>query len=187
MITPEALALSAGPNGDGRFTSVGDLVKHIFGAELRYVQRLRGAPLNDLATVPSDDVEALFNTGESSRRMLTDLIRDLDASVWDVPREFVILGYNVTATPKKIVMHVLIHEVRHWAQIATLCRLNGLVVEWQDFLGAPSWAARSSRPELSGHGRSIPRHCLVESLLEGHHQCIGEQRLGFADVGLRGR
>jgi uncharacterized damage-inducible protein DinB len=136
---PEALALSAGPNGDGRFTSVGDLVKHIFGAELRYVQRLRGAPLNDLATVPSDDVEALFNTGESSRRMLTDLIRDLDASVWDVPREFVILGYNVTATPKKIVMHVLIHEVRHWAQIATLCRLNGLVVEWQDFLGSPVW------------------------------------------------
>ena len=39
--------------------------------------------------------------------MLTDLIRDLDPSVWDVPREFVILGYNVTATPKKIVMHVL--------------------------------------------------------------------------------
>jgi hypothetical protein len=30
---PEALALSAGPHGDGRFTSVGDVVKHIFGAE----------------------------------------------------------------------------------------------------------------------------------------------------------
>ena len=71
--------------------------------------------------------------------MLTDLIRDLDPSLWDVPREFVILGYNVTATPKKIVMHVLMHEIRHWAQIATLCRLNGLVVEWQDFLGSPVW------------------------------------------------
>jgi hypothetical protein len=68
---PEALALSAGPNGDGRFTSVGDLVKHIFGAELRYVQRLRGQPLDDLATLPSDDIEALFATGEAGRRTPT--------------------------------------------------------------------------------------------------------------------
>ena len=136
---PEALALSAGPHGDGRFTTVGDLVKHIFGAEWRYVQRLTGQPLTDLATVSSDNVETLFSTAESSRRMMTDLIRDLDPSVWDVPREFVILGYNVTATPKKIVMHVLLHEIRHWAQIATICRLNGLVVEWQDFLGSPVW------------------------------------------------
>ncbi len=134
---PEALALSAGPNGDGRFTSVGDLVKHIFGAELRYVQRLQGQPLNDLATIPSDDIEALFSTGEAGRRTLTDLIAGLDASLWDVPREFVILTYNVTATPKKIVMHVLMHEIRHWAQIATICRLNGLVTEWSDFLASP--------------------------------------------------
>ena len=39
--------------------------------------------------------------------------------------------------PKKIVMHVLMHEIRHWAQIATICRLNGLVTEWSDFLASP--------------------------------------------------
>jgi uncharacterized damage-inducible protein DinB len=142
---PEALALSAGPHGDGRFTSVGDLVKHIFGAECRYVQRLTGQPLSDLATVPSNDVEALFNTGAEARRMLTGLIQELDANLWDVPRDFVILGHPLTATPRKIVMHVLLHEIRHWAQIATLCRLNGLVTEWQDFLGSPVWGdARST-------------------------------------------
>jgi uncharacterized damage-inducible protein DinB len=45
----------------------------------------------------------------------------------------------VTATPKKIVMHVLLNEIRHWAQIATLCRVNGLVVGFHDFLGSPVW------------------------------------------------
>ena len=93
--------------------------------------------------------------------MLTDLIRDLDPSVWDVPREFVILGYNVTATPKKIVMHVLMHEIRHWAQIATLCRLNGLVVEWQDFLGQPGLGRRV--PVVNYAGTDARYHATVLS------------------------
>jgi hypothetical protein len=29
------------------------------------------------------------------------------------------------------------HEIRHWAQIATLMRLNGHPVEWHDFLMSP--------------------------------------------------
>ena len=52
---------------------------------------------------------------------------------------FRILSYEVTATPKKIVVHVLLHEIRHWAQIATLCRVNGFVGEPQDFLASPVW------------------------------------------------
>jgi hypothetical protein len=34
-------------------------------------------------------------------------------------------------------MHTLIHEIRHWAQIATLSRLNGFDVEFRDFLFSP--------------------------------------------------
>jgi uncharacterized damage-inducible protein DinB len=136
---PAALALSAGPHGDGRFASVGDLVKHVFSAEQRYVQRLNGQSLTDLAAIASDDIDAVFAAGETGRRTLVELLRDFHPDQWDSPREFVILGYDVTATPKKIVVHVLLHEVRHWAQIATLCRLNGLVAEFHDFLGSPVW------------------------------------------------
>jgi hypothetical protein len=32
----------------------------------------------------------------------------------------------LTVTPRKIVVNVLLHETRHWAQIATLLRFNGL-------------------------------------------------------------
>jgi uncharacterized damage-inducible protein DinB len=134
---PEALRLSAGPHGDGRFATVGDLVKHVFGAEQRYVQRLRDEPLSDLGDVPSDDVDALFAAGTRARLALSELIGTFPSDAWDLPRAFVILGHHVTATPKKIVMHVLLHEVRHWAQIATLCRLNGMAIGFQDFLASP--------------------------------------------------
>jgi uncharacterized damage-inducible protein DinB len=47
------------------------------------------------------------------------------------------LNYFVKATPKKIVIHILMHEIRHWAQITTLFRLSGLTGELHDFLASP--------------------------------------------------
>ena len=138
-VQPDVLRLSAGPNGDGRFSTVGDLVKHVFAAEQRYVQRLRGELLTDFDSVASDDVRALFAVGETSRRDLARLVASFPATEWDTPREYKILTYLVTTTPRKIVMHVLLHEIRHWAQIATLCRLNGLAGEFHDFLVSPIW------------------------------------------------
>jgi len=142
---PDALKLSAGPNGDGRFTTVGDLVRHIFSAELRYAQRLAGQPLSDLTTIASDDVDALFKAGDEGRLALKQLVASYPEADWDSPREFKILTFQVTASPKKIVGHTLMHEIRHWAQIATICRMNGLTMEFQDFLGSPVWGA-SFRP-----------------------------------------
>src|SRR5213594_1475389 len=39
------LQIIAGPNGDGRFEVIGDLIRHIFSAEKRYVERLSGRAL----------------------------------------------------------------------------------------------------------------------------------------------
>jgi hypothetical protein len=39
------LEIGAGPHGDGRFGTVGELVRHISSAEKRYVDRLSGRPL----------------------------------------------------------------------------------------------------------------------------------------------
>ena len=43
----------------------------------------------------------------------------------------------LTASPKKVVTHILFHEIRHWAQIATLLRLDGLKPDLHDFLFSP--------------------------------------------------
>ncbi len=133
----QLLEITAGPNGDGRFQSIGDLVKHIFSAEKRYVERLLGQSLTDASSIPSGDLDALFEFSRKSRKEFEDLLAAFPAQDWDSPREFKILDFRVTATPKKIAVHVLMHEIRHWAQIATLLRLNGFVPEFHDFLGSP--------------------------------------------------
>lgn len=133
----DALQSSAGPNGDGRFATIGDLVKHIFSAEKRYIDRLSNRPLTDPASIPNDDVEALFRFGEQGRQDLREFIDSFPASEWDVAQEHTILTHKVRLTPRKIVVHVVLHEIRHWAQMATLLRLGGTKTEFQDFLGSP--------------------------------------------------
>jgi len=133
----QALAIGAGPHGDGRFESVGDLIKHIFSAEKRYIDRLSNRPLTDPATIPNNDIEGLFEFGRRSRGDLKEFTATFPAAEWDTSMEFVIMGYLVRVTPKKIVFHIVMHEIRHWAQIATLFRLNGLEGEFHDFLGSP--------------------------------------------------
>lgn len=133
----QALNVSAGPHGDGRFETVGELMRHIFSAEKRYVERLSGRPLTDAGSIRTDSCETLFQFGRVSRKELKTFVEAFSVADWDVPQAFTIMNSSLTATPKKIVVHVLIHEIRHWAQIATVFRLNGLTGKLHDFLFSP--------------------------------------------------
>jgi uncharacterized damage-inducible protein DinB len=133
----QVLRLTAGPNGDGRFETVGDLVRHIFSAEQRYVERLKDRPLTDMNAVPNDNLETLFEFGHQSRKEFRELLETFPANQWEVQRELKILTHVIKATPRKVVTHVLMHEIRHWAQIGTLLRLNGFVTTFHDFLASP--------------------------------------------------
>ena len=132
-----ALAISAGPHDDGRFQTIGDQLRHIFSAERRYVDRLWSRPLTDTASITNSNVEALFQFGQQSRTELKGFIRAFPTKDWDVLQDFKLLNYFLKASPRKIVTHVLLHEIRHWAQISTLFRLNGLTGEFHDFLFSP--------------------------------------------------
>lgn len=133
----DALATSTGPHGDGRFQTIGDLVRHIFSAEKRYIDRLSNRPLTDPATISNSSVEALFEFGAQSRGDLEKFVKEFPAQDWDVSQEFNFMGNYLKATPRKLVDHVLIHEIRHWAQIGTMFRLNGITGEMHDFLLSP--------------------------------------------------
>jgi uncharacterized damage-inducible protein DinB len=145
----EPLRISAGPHGDGRFETIGDVVRHIFGAEKRYVERLSGLPLTDLATIPNDSAETLFQFAHTSRKELKEFVGKFAAGEWDVEQELKFPNLNMVAraTPKKIVLHVLMHEIRHWAQIATMLRLNGLVDQWHDLIVSPVMGGGFSRSQ----------------------------------------
>ena len=133
----QVLKISAGPNGDGRFATVGDIVRHIFSAEKRYVDRLSGRALTDTASVATDNVEVLFQFGEQSRNQLRIFVDAFPAQQWDAPQDLKIMTSSLTVTPRKIVVHILMHEIRHWAQISTLFRMSGLKCEFHDFLFSP--------------------------------------------------
>lgn len=147
---PELLRLSMGPHGDGRFSSIGDVVRHIFSAETRYVERMLGRPLTDTATIPTDNVDALLAFATQSRRELREFINRLPTNSWDVPMQLTIMGNSTRATPRKIVTHVLLHEIRHWAQIKTVLRFNSITLDFHDFLLSPAMDREPGGGEGSG-------------------------------------
>jgi uncharacterized damage-inducible protein DinB len=62
------LLTTTGANSDARFETVGDLIRHIFSAEKRYVERLSDKPLTDTASLPTENIEVLFKARKAARR-----------------------------------------------------------------------------------------------------------------------
>ncbi len=141
------LAVDLGPHRDGRFGTVGELIRHIFSAELRYVERLTGRPLTDPASVPAGDAEALFAFGRRSREALRAFVATPPEQGWDTPEMLEIGPHRRVVTPRKIVLHVVVHELRHWAQIATLLRLAGWRPGMHDVLFSPVLTLAPDTPE----------------------------------------
>ena len=131
----EALRTSWGAHGDNQ--TVGEVVKHIFCAEKRYIERLSDQPLTDTVSIPNDSFEAIFELGRKSRQGLKDFVESVPAASWEALKDFEFVGWSLKATPKKILIHVLTHEIRHWAQIATLLRMNGFKGDFHDFIFSP--------------------------------------------------
>lgn len=132
-----ALTVPVGPHGDGRMQSVGELVRHIFTAEQRYVERMLGQPLTDQGSIPADDPSALFTFAAAGRARFRAFVANCPEANWDIPQEMTLLGKTVSLTPRKVVIHCVLHEIRHWGQVATLLRVAGKTAGMQDFLFSP--------------------------------------------------
>ena len=113
------------PLAGDRENTVGALVLHIFGPELRYVQRLRDEPLSEYRGRPSSSIDQVFGFGLESRRALRNLVIGLKKEDWQRSLVLTMPGGTRTATVRKVVLHLLMHEVRHWAQIARIMRERG--------------------------------------------------------------
>jgi len=132
-----AFRTGAGPNGDGRLNTVGEIVRHIFSAEKRYPERLMGKPLSETGGVSAEDVRAVFTLGEESRGAFREFLTSFPAEEWDRSREMPMFKSTLMITPRKIVIHTMLHEIRHWAQIATMLRFAGVTDGFHDFLFSP--------------------------------------------------
>jgi uncharacterized damage-inducible protein DinB len=115
---------------------VREFLLHIFAVELRYAERLKGLPISAYEDLPSTTVAELFSIGEKAAGMYREYFaqatdEDL-ATVIEFPTR---TAGIIRASKRKIVVHALMHSVRHWAQLATALREAGHPTNWgKDFL-----------------------------------------------------
>jgi uncharacterized damage-inducible protein DinB len=118
-------AMEAPVQPDGRYPTVGKLIDHIFIVERRHLQRLTGDRLSESTGLTGSNVPPLFDYGASVRRELEHYVRALDDDEADAVRTFEVRDRQWPMTPRKLLFHILLHETRHWAQIALAVRLAG--------------------------------------------------------------
>jgi uncharacterized damage-inducible protein DinB len=124
LLHPEAMDTPVQP--DARYATVGKLIDHIFLVERRHIQRLMDEPLATRTGLTGNNAPPLFDYGASVRRELEQYVQDLNEDVADQVRSFEVRDQQWSMTPRKLLFHILLHEIRHWAQIALAVRLSGL-------------------------------------------------------------
>lgn len=124
VLHPEAMELPVQPGG--RLPTVGKTIDHIFLVERRHLQRLTGDTLHTSTGLTGNNAVPLFDYGASVRRELDQLLSTLDDDEAQQPREIVVRDQPYRMTPRKLLFHTLLHEIRHWAQIALAVRLAGI-------------------------------------------------------------
>ena len=110
----------------GRFATIGKLIDHIFLIERRHLQRLRGEVPADRTGLTGNNAPPLFDYGASVRRELEQYVNEIDEDVAAQIRTFEVRDQQWPMSARKLLFHILMHEIRHWAQIAHSVRLAGL-------------------------------------------------------------
>lgn len=121
---PSAMEVAVQPAGS-RLPSVGKLIDHIFLVEQRHLQRLREEPLSNSTGLTANNAPPLFDYGASVRRELERFVEALDEDLADQLRTFNVQDRDWLMTPRKLLFHILFHEIRHWAQVALAVRSAG--------------------------------------------------------------
>ena len=123
---PEAMDVVLQPGG--RFPTAGKLIDHIFLIERCHLQRLTGDPVSQSTGLTGNNAPPLFDYGASVRRELeqfAELVDGPDSDEANEPRPITFQEGMVTMSPRKVLFHILIHEIRHWAQVALAVRQAG--------------------------------------------------------------
>jgi uncharacterized damage-inducible protein DinB len=111
----------------GRFPTVGALLDHVFLVERRHLARLEGGTPPDATGVPPGDWKRLFDYADLVRADLRRYASDVDNNVGDQVIAFNAVGLGpVSMTRRRLLTHVVLHEIRHLAQVALAARMAGI-------------------------------------------------------------
>lgn len=121
---PEALTV---PCSIGGTANVQEFVRHIWGVDLLWAQRIAGLPVTDRSTWPAGPVDALYDLHRQGTAIFHELLDD-PAQDWSAPYTSADRPLPAELGPvsrRKVMVHALFHSQRHWAQLATLLRVAG--------------------------------------------------------------
>jgi len=129
------------PCGIGGAANVQEFVRHIWGAELRWAERLAKTPETPREKIPSGPLDALFALHDKSLTIFRELLAALEQT-WNEPYvltfDWVPLDQR-TVSRRKIAAHALFDSQRHWAQLATLVLNAGFPSNFRgDLLFSPA-------------------------------------------------
>ena len=121
---PKRLGLVVQPGA--RFPTVGALLDHVFLVERRHLCRLEGATPPDATGVPEGDWPRLFEYADLVRADLRRYAAEITDAAADGIFSFEAVGVgSFTTSRRRLLTHIVLHEVRHLAQLALAARTAG--------------------------------------------------------------
>lgn len=129
---PEALTFPCDVR-EGR--TVDDLIQHIVAVELRYAERLAGLTETPYDAVPKGSADVLYATHDRAVALLRDVLTRPDVN-WEEVLEFTTRSAGtLRASRRTVLVHLAMHGIRHYAQLAMLVRQRGVKPDWlMDYL-----------------------------------------------------
>ncbi len=122
----------------GRFPTVGSVLDHIFLVERRHLARMQGGELPEKTGVQSGDWHGLLAYADAGRADLRGYLGGLNEQTAGQWMTFTVPSGTFTMTRRKLASHILLHEIRHLAQVAYAARLAGHAPPGEhDFFYAP--------------------------------------------------
>jgi uncharacterized damage-inducible protein DinB len=109
--------------------TVGEMLQHIVAVEVRYAERLAGQPVSEYADVAFDSVASIYATHQRAMGLVRQqMAADVD---WTEQLEFKTRAMGTVRSSRHTVLfHLMLHSIRHYAQLATLARRAGVKPDW---------------------------------------------------------
>jgi uncharacterized damage-inducible protein DinB len=109
---------------------------HIFAVQFRYAERLQESAETPYENLPKGTVDELFDIAATARKKFREFMAHASEADWNKVISFKTLSIGqFSASKRKCFVHALLHGMRHWAQLATLLRQQGIRADWHhDFI-----------------------------------------------------
>jgi uncharacterized damage-inducible protein DinB len=112
--------------------TIGALMLHCFWAELFYAHWISGDMLTEVRmkklseSLAADEADQIFAFGHSARKAMRDATGSFREEDWERTYDVETRGFRLEGPARKLITHIEVHEIRHWAQIAVVVRQHDL-------------------------------------------------------------